>query len=184
MASDTPIVDVDSSAGERSGWPVPTDSMVDLRCSVVVLRNLEVLLIHRSSRPADWTDGDWVLPGGRPRPAESVGACARREAAEETGLDVVVQRCLFVLEVNAPPPGGRIVELVFNAVPAGEQQAKTMEPNRHPQFVPMAKLRTLRLNPPLAGHLAGLRLERSDGASYLGNLWRPQDLTEPRNGQG
>lgn len=43
---------------------------------------LEVAVVHRP-RYADWS-----LPKGKPRPAESLPACAVREVAEETGLTV------------------------------------------------------------------------------------------------
>lgn len=33
---------------------------IDMRCSVVVFKNNEVLLVHRARDGAD----DWVLPGG------------------------------------------------------------------------------------------------------------------------
>jgi hypothetical protein len=90
-----------TSASERGDSAMLADeSMVNLRCSVVVIRGSDVLLLHRSAIPEDPHDGDWVLPGGRPRPGESMVACARRETVEETGLDVVVQGCLYVLEVS------------------------------------------------------------------------------------
>jgi len=54
-----------------------------LRCSAAVIRQRAVLLLHRT-RGA----GEWVLPGGTPRPSESMAACARREVLEETGLHV------------------------------------------------------------------------------------------------
>lgn len=58
---------------------MPAD--IDARCSVIVFRGDAVLLVRRDGA------GDWVLPGGTPRPGESM-ACARREALEETGLAV------------------------------------------------------------------------------------------------
>lgn len=149
------------------------DSPVHLRCSVVVTRQEDVLLLHRGSMPTS-TDGDWVLPGGRPRAGESVVACARRETREETGLDVVVQRCLYILEVAGPHSGDRDLELVFLALAAADAQPAAQETDRWPVFVPRSRLRNLRLRPPLAGHLTGMPLERPSGGVYLGNLWRPE----------
>lgn len=151
------------------------DAPVDLRCSVVVLRGTDVLLLHRGQNPRDDQDGDWVLPGGRPRPNEGLAACARREAAEETGLDVVVQRCLFVLEVTPPHDGGRIVEILFLAHAPADREPDSPEPRRQARFVPLADTPRLRLLPPLAGYLRGLRLGATSGAPYLGNLWRPDE---------
>lgn len=55
-------------------------SLVDLRCSMVVLEDDSLLLLHRTG---DVTD-DWVLPGGRPRPGESMLSCVRREVRSAT----------------------------------------------------------------------------------------------------
>jgi len=158
---------------------VADESLVDLRCSVVVVRGTDILLLHRSATPDDPDDGDWVLPGGRPRPGESMVACARRETVEETGLDVIVQRCLFVLEVSSPPPGGgRVVELVFQALAPQNGDPSPRETHRYAQFVPLDTIHLLHLRPPVAGHLRGLRSDRPTGAAYLGNLWRPGSVQD------
>ena len=44
----------------------------EVRCSVIVLRQHAVLLVHRTRHDLD----DWVLPGGSPREGESLTACA------------------------------------------------------------------------------------------------------------
>jgi 8-oxo-dGTP pyrophosphatase MutT (NUDIX family) len=148
------------------------ETPVDLRCSVVVVRDGEILLVHRSAKPHDWQDGDWVLPGGRPRPGESMIACARRETIEETGLDVVIGRCLFVLDVGAPPHDERTVELVFSATPPRSGRPESREPDRHVELVPLPMARQLRLRPPIVGYLQSAVERHEPGAAYLGNLWR------------
>jgi 8-oxo-dGTP pyrophosphatase MutT (NUDIX family) len=78
------------------------DSLAELRCAVAVVRGDAVLLVQRLER------GVWLLLGGRPHVQEGMASCARREAREETGLDVYPNRCALVLEVNdavAPSPG-------------------------------------------------------------------------------
>jgi ADP-ribose pyrophosphatase YjhB (NUDIX family) len=52
---------------------------VDVRCSAVVFRDQDVLLVRRLRDG----DDDWVLPGGTPRSGESMAACARRETLDE-----------------------------------------------------------------------------------------------------
>jgi 8-oxo-dGTP diphosphatase len=135
-----------------------------------VIRNRSVLLLHRAH-----SSDDWVLPGGTPRPGESMAACARREVREETGLQVDPARVAFVLEVVGPEPGPRTVDIVFSVVPSvSDQQPAEREPGLRPVFVPVDRIQTLDLRPPLAGHLRGLLSHRGGlYAPYLANLWRP-----------
>lgn len=151
---------------------VDTVSLVDLRCSVVVFRGDEVLLLHRRAGHR----ADWVLPGGRPRPGESTGACARREVAEETGLDVDPTRCAFVLEVTDPAQRRRTVDLVFLGQLQSRGDELAGEPGNHPTWVPLSRLRQLRLRPPIGGYLTGLARGDRNTAAYLGNMWRPEDI--------
>lgn len=154
---------------ERPLMSMPND--VDLRCSAIVLRGREVLLIHRSHGGLD----DWVLPGGSPQPGESTAACARREVREETGLHVHPARIAFVVEVTGPHPGPRTVDIVFAASESPpRRQPEIREEGMEPRFVPVSQVRDLDLRPPVAGYLRGLA--RSGGqryAPYLANLWRP-----------
>lgn len=152
---------------------MPAD--IDMRCSVIVFRGDAVLLVHRED------GGDWVLPGGTPRPGESMAACARREALEETGLAVDPARVAFVAETLGPQSARRAVDLVFLASPGVQGDPVPSEPGLDARFVPLVALPRLDLRPPLAGHLRGLHARGAEPTSaYLGNLWRP-----PRhNGDG
>jgi len=153
--------------------PVLDGAMVDLRCSIVLIKNDEILLLHRTTHPQRRYAGDWILPGGHPSDGESMHACAVREAKEETGLSIELGRCLFIYEIVGPGDVGRRVELVFAATARSTSQLSSQEDHRHPEFVPLAELPKLNLRPPLTGHLRGLRAAQPAGAAYLGNLWRP-----------
>jgi len=59
----------------------------------------EVLLVHRPRYD------DWTLPKGKAEPGEDDRACARREVAEETGLECRVGRALGA--VRYPDARGR-----------------------------------------------------------------------------
>jgi 8-oxo-dGTP pyrophosphatase MutT (NUDIX family) len=99
--------------GNDPGTGAGDDStLVRLRCSVIVFRDDEVLLVQRVRN-----GGDWVLPGGCPRPGEGMAACARREVLEETGLRVDVTRVAFALEAIGPNGNERTIEIVFLAAP-------------------------------------------------------------------
>lgn len=142
------------------------DSLVELRCAVAIVRRGAVLLLQRDL-------GDWVLPGGRPRPHESMGSCVRREAREETGLDIDPVGCALVVEVNDPQTRRRIVELVFVADQFDSSAPIIAEHGRWPVWVGWQDLKDVELHPPIAGFLPDLSRRNDRYARYLGNLWRP-----------
>lgn len=160
------------------------ESLVELRCAVIVSRGNEVLLLRRDPSERSRAKGhgparareEWVLPGGRPKPNEGMLACARREVAEETGLSVMPHRCAFVADVIAPDAEQRCVELVFTASVAATCDTPLVgEPGVEPMWVPVGEVRRLRLRPPIAGFLPGVVAGTAPTAPYLGNLWRPED---------
>lgn len=144
---------------------------IGLRCSAVVTRRQDVLLVRR----ARGGTSTWALPGGTPLPGESIAACARREVQEETGLHVDPSGVAFVLEVLAPDGGPRTVDLVFLARQTQpSQRPSQQEPDLVPEFIPLAGIQDLDLRPPLAGYLRGMLGQRSRRyAPYLANMWRP-----------
>ncbi|HTT54792.1 MAG TPA: NUDIX hydrolase [Streptosporangiaceae bacterium] len=146
-----------------------TPADIDVRCSAIVFRGNAVLLVHRAGA------GDWVLPGGTPRPGESMAACARRETLEEAGLAIDPARVAFIAETLAPGSARRAVDLVFLAAPDVRGDPLPSEPGLEARFVPLTALPRLDVRPPLAGHLRALHARGSEPtAAYLGNLWRPQ----------
>jgi len=62
---------------------------------VVVFKDDRVLLIRRGKPPRE---GQWSLPGGRQRLGERIAATARREVAEEAGIEVEVGGLLDVID--------------------------------------------------------------------------------------
>ena len=64
-----------------------------------------------------------VVPGGRVEPGETIAETAVRELAEETGLEVRVERELGVLEQESwRVPGVRDENHFVHAVPAAETE--------------------------------------------------------------
>jgi 8-oxo-dGTP diphosphatase len=145
-------------------------TLVELRCSAIVFRGDQLLLLRRRRNGGE----EWVLPGGHPRPQEGTAACAQREVLEETGLRVDAKRVAFLLETADPAGARRLVELVFLAAERnGPVQPHTAEAGLEPVFVPVEDTPALVLRPPLAGYLRGLHRARlRPTAAYLGNLWR------------
>lgn len=162
----------DDGAHESESRLAPEESLVDLRCSVIVARGHDVLLLHRRRGRED----EWVLPRGRPSPGEGMLSCARREVTEETGIRVVPERCAFVAEVVEPGAARRQVELTFTARLAGSASAELVgEEGVEPAWVPVGEVRKLNLKPAVAGFLTDVVTGRAKTAPYLGNLWRPED---------
>lgn len=62
---------------------------------VVIIEKGRLLLIKRGNEPGK---GLWAVPGGKVRIGETLEAAARREASEETGLDVDVGEIAWVGE--------------------------------------------------------------------------------------
>lgn len=78
----------------------------------------EVLLIERAFPPLGW-----ATPGGFVDVGETVEAAARREAKEETGLDVTLDGLLGVYSDPARDPRGHTVSIVYLAVAEGDARA-------------------------------------------------------------
>lgn len=75
-----------------------------------------IVLVRRKHEPLGW-----ALPGGFVDEGERVAAAARREAKEETGLDVQLERLLGVYsDPGRDPRGLYTVSTVFVARAEGE----------------------------------------------------------------
>jgi 8-oxo-dGTP diphosphatase len=166
--------------GTREGTKVVLEDgdPVNLRCSAVVLRGASVLLCQRLRG-----EELWVLPGGTPQRGEGSAHCAAREVAEETGLDILIDRVAFVLEASSAVSGQHTVEIVF----LGSERERGCQPEQHephlrPSFVPLDTINQLRIMPPIGGYIRGLagRVSGIPGdfaaetAPYLGNVWRAE----------
>lgn len=62
---------------------------------VIVFKDDRVLLIRRGKPPRE---GQWSLPGGRQRLGEPVAATAKREVAEEAGIEIEVGGLVDVVD--------------------------------------------------------------------------------------
>lgn len=66
--------------------------------SLIVQRKQLLLVNHRKSKQYDF----WLPPGGKLQRGESIFDCARRETMEETGLSVVLDRIVYIVEYAEP----------------------------------------------------------------------------------
>src|ERR687895_2000427 len=94
--------------------------MVDV---VVPSEEGQVLLIRRASDPYE---GQWALPGGFVEVGEMLEDAAVREAGEETGLKVEIERLVGVYSDPDRDPRGHNVSCAFLArAKEGELSAAT-----------------------------------------------------------
>ncbi|HSJ36460.1 MAG TPA: NUDIX hydrolase [Acidimicrobiia bacterium] len=79
---------------------------------VAVVADGRLLLVKRGREPGR---GLWAVPGGKVEAGEELTATARREVAEETGLEVVVEDVVWVGESIGPgdPPAWHYVMIDF-----------------------------------------------------------------------
>ena len=77
----------------------------------LVLYNNRVLIIRRSSY-IETGAGEWDIPGGGMQFGETMQECLTREAKEETGLNVRVERLLFAT-TRLVTPVRQIIILVY-----------------------------------------------------------------------
>ena len=98
-----------------------TPPPVILGASCAVWRGDKVLLILRGNVPQVWS-----LPGGRVEPGETVAAAARRELAEETGLEAAELAFVSLIEaidVSGTAPHHFVVAVHVALGVAGEPVA-------------------------------------------------------------
>ncbi len=151
---------------KRSGQTIPTT-----RVSVLVLNeeNKQILLVRHRKGNRQY----WVLPGGRLEYGETFDECAVRELHEETGLQVAVEKFLFLSEAIAPDRSRHIVNIYVKAKVVGG----TMKLGNEPvlagvDFLPLSELDRITLFPPIGKIILEAIPEGfSGGVRYLGNLW-------------
>ena len=109
------------STADHPRNPTPT---VDV---VIHVAGRGIVLVERKNPPPGW-----ALPGGFVDYGESCEAAARREAKEETGLDVVLTGLWGVYSDPARDPRGHTMSVVYTAqaldldkLAAGDDAGKT-----------------------------------------------------------
>lgn len=145
-------------------------SIATTRVSVVVLNSESQILLVKHKKG---TRQYWVLPGGRLEYGETFDECGVREVKEETGLDVEIEKMIYISEAIAPDRSRHIVNIYLLARLVGGTMRLGDEPVlAGVEFCPLDELKTMSLYPPVSLQiLAGLSEKFSGGIRYLGNLW-------------
>ncbi|HXF08855.1 MAG TPA: NUDIX hydrolase [Candidatus Acidoferrales bacterium] len=90
--------------------PVAVDLIIEMNDE----SDVGIVLIERRCPPSGW-----ALPGGFVEVGETLTAAARREAKEETGLDVTLKALLGCYSDPARDPRGQTISVVYVAAASG-----------------------------------------------------------------
>jgi len=142
---------------------------IRVRSAVLLLQGETVLLVRHRKGSQTY----WLLPGGGVDFGETAPEAARREVAEETGLEVEVADLALASETIAPDGSRHVLHLVFMAcLRGGSLKVGDDERLAEVRFVPLADLPNLDLHPPMAKVVCNLARGQAPDRRYLGRLWK------------
>lgn len=78
--------------------------------AAVIIQDGKVLLGKRAKDPGR---GQWILPGGKIEPFESIASAVKREMREETGLEVELGEQIGAFELINQPTQHRIIVYTY-----------------------------------------------------------------------
>jgi 8-oxo-dGTP diphosphatase len=94
-----------------------------------VIEDQGKILVLQRAPAMTYKPGAWDLPGGHLAANETFEECLAREAAEETGLTIAIDR---MLGANKAP--GPYVQLFYGCRPSGSQREVILRPHEHSQW--------------------------------------------------
>ena len=96
--------------------PIPRNPFITV--DIIIEINSGIILIKRKNPPYGW-----AIPGGFVDYGESIEDCARREAKEETGLDIRLMRQFHTYSDPSRDPRHHTVSTIFIATATGIPKA-------------------------------------------------------------
>lgn len=128
-----------------------------------------ILLVRHEKKGESY----WLLPGGGMEFGETLEQAVRREALEETGLEVDVGDLVLVWETLAPDGSRHLLNLCFaSRVTGGHLRPSADRRVKEACYVPRGDLALLPMHPPLAAPLEAI-LDGHDRLLFLGPRWVP-----------
>lgn len=116
----------------------------------VIAHERRILVLRRAARMS-YRPGSWDLPGGHLALGEDFEDCLAREVAEETGLEIALERLLGVHKPVAEP----YVQLLYACRPVDPRREPIPRPDEHDEarWVTLEELRRI---PNLIPYLEGI----------------------------
>ena len=94
-----------------------SENLPRIGVATIVINVGHNVLLGRSTK--EQTKGQWIIPGGKIEPFETIQEASTREIKEETGIEVGSQEMLFVSERVNPPDEHRLVIYVSGQATGG-----------------------------------------------------------------
>lgn len=140
---------------------------IRVRVALLIVRDGEILLVRHEKRGKSY----WLLPGGGVEYGETLQQAACREAREETGFEVRVGDLALIWETLAPDGSRHGLNMCFQAtIEGGCLQTEQDERLREAVFLPLQRMATLAMHPPLDEPIRAL-VGGARGPLFLGPRW-------------
>jgi len=153
-----------------------------VRIGVIVVRDGMVLLARQ--HVSDGRDF-WIVPGGGLKRDEGLLECARREMAEETGLEVEPVRLLYVGDFFKGEK--HVVDMFFLGKLVGGELKRREDEIDNLQFFEIERLKQIAIKPPalMEELITGLQEGFGPATVYIGRYFAEhRSVTEPKREPG
>lgn len=141
-----------------------------IRVAGVFIENKKILLIEHKKKDKKY----WLIPGGGVEWGESTAEALIREYKEETNLDIVIEKFLFLSETIAPNKEKHVINLYFmvkrNENFKSEIKLGNEENLSDLKFLSEEEIENIKLYPNIKDKIIKL-LNEEDINPYLGLLW-------------
>lgn len=137
-------------------------------CTVLPKDDALLMVRHRKGDKAYW-----MLPGGGLDYGESFEQCAIREIKEETGLDITIERMLYLSESICPQGTRHVINIyLLGRIEGGSIALPQEDVIDAVEFIPVSSLGDVTIYPAIAPELQAAHAVGYTGAILnLGSMW-------------